>query len=245
MIDVVLVHAFPFDARLWSRQQAAAPEGVRVHAFDLPGFGASLESEPCTSIDAMADAVHSSVRSLGLDRFVLGGMSMGGYVALAYCRRHGADGQLRGLVLADTRAEADDETARRGRDDTLRLVREQGLRAFADRQVPKLLAPDAPPERRELVRAWIECQDPEAVVAATLALRDREDSTPMLPHLRLPTLVVGGTEDVLTPPDGMRAMAERIPQAQWAPIAGAGHLSNLDQPETFNRVLFHFLRGLA
>lgn len=245
MIDVVLVHAFPFDARLWSRQQAAAPEGVRVHAFDLPGFGASLESEPCTSVDAMADAVFAAVSSFGLDRFVLGGMSMGGYVALAYWRRHGADGRLRGLVLANTRAEADDDAARQGRDDTLRLVREQGLSAFADRQLPKLLAPDAPPERRDLVRGWIESQSPEAVVAATLALRDRPDSTSQLPHLHLPTLVIGGTEDVLTPPEGMRAMAEQLPQARWAPIAGAGHLSNLDQPEAFNRVLFHFVREIA
>jgi len=236
MTDLVLLHPFPFDGRYWEGLRPYLPPTVRLHAPDLPGFGANA-APPCETIDAMADFVRGWVDAAGLDRFVLGGLSMGGYVTLAYWRRH-PDRRPAALVLADTRAEADTDPARRLRDLTAAQVRVEGtLVPYSERAAPGLVSPDAPPGVMSRALGLICSQRVETVAVTCGALRDRQDERDTLRTIDVPTLVVAGTADVITPVDGMRPMAASIAGAQLVELEGAGHLSSLEQPEPFASAL--------
>jgi pimeloyl-ACP methyl ester carboxylesterase len=243
MLDLVLIHAFPFDRRLWDPQRERLSRVATLHTPDLRGFGDD-RAPPATSIDAMADAVRAWLDAKQLTRFVLGGLSMGGYVTLAYARRHAGERPPHALVLADTKADADGPDARLAREDTARLVLAEGLGAYADRMLPKLLSPRAPPSVVAEARRLIEAQRPQTVAAAALAMRDRPDATALLRTLALPVLVLAGEEDVLTPPAAMAGLANALPNATFARIPGAGHLANLEQPATFDDALQRFLARL-
>jgi pimeloyl-ACP methyl ester carboxylesterase len=242
MTDLVLIHGFSLDARMWS-DLAGRLEGVaRVHAVDLPGCGASREP-PARTVDAMADAVRRSIDALGLTRFALGGLSMGGYVALAYWRRH-APARPSQFLLFDTRAEADTEEARRQRDATAEAVlRELELGPFAARMLPRLLASGASATVRDDVRRMIESQQAATVAACARAMRDRADATDVLPTIDVPTLVVCGAEDVMTPPEGMQRLAAAIPGARFALVPRAGHLAPMEEPAACAGLVRRFLAG--
>ena len=170
---------------------------------------------------------------------------MGGYAALAFARKY--PDRLRGLVLADTKAEADTAEAKAGRDKMIALVRENTAAAVVEQMLPKLLGeftranrPDVVAEVRRIGSA----QSVDGVAAALAALRDRPDATPTLPNIRVPTLVVVGAEDTLTPPDGAKKMADAIPDAKLVVIPTAGHLSNLECPAEFTTAVRMFLASL-
>lgn len=242
MLDVVLVHAFPLDARLWSDLVERPPPGTRVHAPDLPGFGANREA-PVDSIDAMADAVEAFVRARGLASFVLGGLSMGGYVALSYLRRHPQN--VRALVLADTRADADSPDAQAARDETLALLARDGTAPVITKLLSRMFAEPVPPAVLAAARRLMQAQPVATVAAATRALRSRPDATDLLAQIGLPTLVLCGDHDVVTPPALMQAMAARLRHARYAELPNAGHLAILQSPEAFRRELEPFLAGLT
>jgi 3-oxoadipate enol-lactonase len=242
MLDVVFLHAYALDSRMWNPQLSAAPLEWGLHALNLPGFGEPATEALSTSMEVIADAIHEETRHLR--RFVLCGISMGGYAAFAYWRRYGHEGRLAGLVLADTRADAETAEGKATRDDTVRLLQRQGLPALADRLVPRLLTGKASPEAQASVRELMLAQSTKAVIAATVALRDRPDSTDLLPTMQLPVLLLGGEKDTLTPPPVLQAMAARLPRASYISIPEAGHLANIEQPALFNRALFGFLRSL-
>ncbi len=242
MIDLVLVHAFPFDSRLFAEAVPGLAGAARVHTPDLPGYGASPE-QPVDSIDTMADHLRRYVEARGLTRFVLGGLSMGGYVAFAYWRRHARERRPAGLVFADTRAEADGPEQKRARDEVARTVlEEKSLAPYATRALPSLLAPGAPPEVVACARRLIEAQSPKAVAAGARALRDRPNSVALLPGMEVPALVVCGEADVLTSPGPMQDLASRLKDARYVGIAGAGHLPALEKPEAFAAALAAFLK---
>lgn len=246
MTDVVLVHAFPLDARMWEPQLAtAAAAGIRLHVLDLPGFGSSAGAALPPTLDDHADAVQAFTRARGLARFVLGGVSMGGYVAFAYLRRWGGEGRVSGLVLSNTRAEADAPEAKPGRDEMAAVARTQGMSAVADRMLPRLVRSDAPPELKSRLRAIMESQSPQATAAAVLAMRDRRDSSDLLSSIAVPTLCVAGAGDVITPPDVLRGLAARIPHARFVTIEGTAHLPNLEAPAAFDAAFHSFVRALA
>lgn len=245
MIDVVWVHGLGLDRRMWDGLSPGLAGVARVHAEDLPGFGDS-RLPPLRTVDAMADAVRAQVDRLGGARFVLGGLSMGGYVVLAYLRRHGAERPPAGLVLFDTRAEADGPEARRGRDETAALIRAEGdLEAYALRMMPRLVSPAAAPRASMAVRSMIAAQPVESVAVASLALRDRADSTAVLGAIRVPTLVACGEDDAITPPEGMRALAAAIPGARFALVAGAGHVAPMERPGECSALVRDFLSGAS
>jgi pimeloyl-ACP methyl ester carboxylesterase len=227
---LVLLHAFPLDRRLWS---GLAVPGRMLILPDLRGFGESPLFHAFTIAD-LADDVASLLDALGLGRAAIGGMSWGGYVALAFARRH--RGRLDGLVLADTKAGPDTAEARQGRDEAIALVRTQGVPAYLEKQLPKLLSPTAPDPVRK--QAWaMGNQRAEAVIAGLEALRDRPDRRPELPDIRCPTVILVGAEDSLTPPAEARAMAAAIAGARVVELPGAGHLANLEAPEAFAAAL--------
>jgi 3-oxoadipate enol-lactonase len=237
-IPIVLLHAFPLDRRLFTdTAQRLAPK-VRIIVPDLRGFGASELGGSYTIAD-LADDVAALLDALGHPRAVIGGLSMGGYVALAFAARHA--GRLAGLVLADTRAGADSPEARAGRDEAIALVREHGVAAYVDKQLPRLLGPKASESVRAQVRSLGLQQRPEAVMAGLEALRDRPDRQGELGAISCPALVIVGADDVITPPAEVASMATTIPGAVLAEIPDAGHLANLQAPAPFAQAIIGFL----
>jgi len=222
---LVLLHAFPFDRRLW---EGLAVPGRMLILPDLRGFGES-PLRPFVIAD-LADDVASLLDALELPGAAIGGLSWGGYVALAFARRH--RGRTQGLLLADTKAGPDTPEARQGRGEAIELVRAQGVAAYLEKQLPRLLSPTASASVRDRARA-LGNQRAEAVITGLEALRDRPDRRPELPAIECPTVIVVGSADGLTPPDEARAMAQAIPRARLVEIPGAGHLANLEAPEAF------------
>ncbi|HEX6261499.1 MAG TPA: alpha/beta fold hydrolase [Actinomycetota bacterium] len=230
MTDLVLIHAFPVDAAMWQRQVADLAGEARTLAPHLPGFGGEdLPSGPLT-VSRMADAVAAAMDRVGIDRAVIGGCSMGGYAAFEMWRRH--RDRVAGLLLVDTRAEPDDEEGRAKRRDLAERVREGGSGVMVD-SPPPLLSAGASDALWEGVKGWIARQPGEAIALASLGMAERPDSRPDLPGINVPTTVVVGSEDTLTPPAMSEAMAAAIPDAELVVLDGAGHLSNLEDPEGF------------
>lgn len=241
--DLVLVHGFSLDGRMWAPLAKALAPMVRVHAIDLPGCGAS-EDPPADSMDGMADAVQAFVTSRGMTRFSIGGLSMGGYVVLAWWRRHAAKVRPERLLLMHTRAAADSSDVRRQRDETARAVRKEGtLSLFADRMVPRLLSSQTPESVRAEVRRIIVEQRVETIAASSLAMRDRADATPILSSIDVPTLLLGGEEDTLTPPAEMASWGRAIPNAELTILRGAGHVSPMERPVECARELVRLLEA--
>jgi len=223
---------------MWSGTAQALAGHCRVIVPDLPGFGESALGNADRSIAGMADDVAALLDSLGIARSVVGGLSMGGYVALAFAARHCA--RLEGLILADTRATADSAVARAGRADALTLVEKQGVAALVERQLTALLSPTASESVREQVRG-LGKQIPEGVLAGIRALRDRPDRQAELASIACPTLVIVGREDTISSPAEMAGIASAIPGARLVEIVGAGHLSNLENPHDFVAALKEFI----
>jgi pimeloyl-ACP methyl ester carboxylesterase len=244
---VLFVHAFPLSARMWEPQIAALSGDRRVVALDLSGFGdAEVPAERSAySIDAYADEVAGLVRALGVDRVVLAGLSLGGYVALAVVRRHPEI--LAGLVLADTRAEADSSEAKSRRSDQqVFLGARKDVVPLVDGLLESLLSKRAPAaeEATERAGALMRSTDADGWIGALEAMKQRPDATPVLAGIAVPTLVMVGEDDELTPPSVAEAMAGAIPGARLVVVPAAGHLANLDNPEAFNRALGDFLSAL-
>lgn len=243
---LVLVHAFPLAATMWEPQLRAAPEGWRVLAPDLRGFGGSTDAEVSNpSIADYAVDVIDLLRELDLSRAVVAGLSLGGYVSFALLRQ--APELVRALVLADTRAAGDTPEGRANRRGTLALVDREGSSGIAREMPLKLLGATTREHRPDLeatVRRIIKQQSPSAIRGAVVRLIDRPDSTALLGTIRVPCLVIVGDEDVVTPPDEARRMADAIPSAELTVIAGAGHLSSLEQPVAFGSAVAAFLSRL-
>jgi pimeloyl-ACP methyl ester carboxylesterase len=239
---VVLLHGFPFDARLWDPQFDALAGRFRLLAPDLRGFGGSeLPPRPYTLAN-LADDVAELLDALAIERVVIGGLSMGGYIAFEFFRRHRA--RIAALLLADTRPEPDGEEARANRRQMAGRARERGTAAIVEELIPKLLAPATRAGRPAIersLRAMMESAAPAAIAAALAAMAERADSAPLLPAIDVPALVIGGEHDVMTPPDAIRGWAARLPDARCHIIPAAGHVPNLERPDEFNALLERFL----
>jgi pimeloyl-ACP methyl ester carboxylesterase len=239
---VVLLHAFPLARAMWRPQVEALAGACRLILPDLPGFGDSpLGSAP--SVETMADAVAELLDAKGIrEPVILGGLSMGGYVAFAFVRQHA--GRLRGLILADTRAEPDDETAKANRDKMIGFASTNPASAVIEQMLPRLLGQRTMKENSAVVdevRRIGSAQRPAGIIAALQGLRNRPDSTPTLAQVAVPALVIVGEDDVLTPPALSKDMAARLARSTLVVIEKAGHLSNLEQPAAFNAAVKVFL----
>lgn len=240
---LVLVHAFPVGVRLFEPQRHAFP-GWRLIAPALPGFdGTDLLERPST--DEYARNLLALLDELRIDRAVFGGVSLGGYLTFAVLRR--AAHRVAGVILADTRSEADGDAARPGRERLMQIARESGPAAVATDMVPKLLGRTSQDSRPDLVahvRNLIEGQTRDGIAAAIHVLMERPDSTPLLSGINVPALVIVGAEDVLTPPPEMERMAAAIPGAEFVRIQDAGHLANLENAAAFNAAVRTFLEPI-
>lgn len=242
---VVLLHGFPHDRRLWAPQLRGLSQGWRGIAPDLRGLGESDGRGPYT-VDRYADDVAALLDALDIDRAVVGGLSMGGYITFAFWRRH--PDRARALILANTRAAADDEEARARRHAMIVLARTEGARAVADRMIEGSVGKTTRERLPELVRtvhAMFAAAPVEGIVGALEAMLARPDSTATLSTIRVPTLIVAGDEDAVVPRREAEAMHAAIPGSRLEVIRGAGHVSNAERPAAFNAVLSEFLRSLA
>lgn len=240
---LVLLHAFPLHAGMWAPQVEALSTRVRVVAPDLAGFGGSdVPDDPdAYSVEAWADSVAGLADHLGLGRIVLGGLSMGGYAAFSFLRRHRA--RLAGLVLADTRPGPDTPEASDRRSAQQRQVAGEGTAALIDTLVEGLLSEHTRLRRPEVVETVRGLMDNAAAgyVGALEAMKRRPDSTPELAGIDVPTLVVVGGDDRMSPPDVARDMHAAIPGAELGVLPGAGHLSNLEAADAFNAAVMGLL----
>lgn len=244
---IVLLHAFPLTSRMWAPQLAELPQGWRGLAPDLRGFGASSgNAAPARHVRDHALDVLGLIDALECGPVVLVGLSMGGYVAFECWRQRSS--AVRGLVLADTRADADTEEAR-----TRRLALQQGAAAEGTGAVIDAMLPG-------LLGATTQAQDPHVavqvrhvamenetrgIIDALEALRTRPDSRPDLATITCPVLVIVGAEDTITPPAVARTMADAVPDGRYVELPAAGHLSNVEQPHAFTAALHEWLGRLS
>jgi 3-oxoadipate enol-lactonase len=241
---VVLLHAFPLSRSMWGEQAEELSTTWRVITPDLRGQGETSAAGPAT-MEEMAEDVAALLDELNVRRAVVGGLSMGGYVVLALLRAHPE--RVGALVLADTRAQADTDDARRTREETARRALAEGMEPIADAVLPKLLAPATREHRPDVVarvREMILGTKPEGAAAALRGMALRRDQTDLLEAVNVPTLIVVGSEDVITPPSDAEATRAKIKGSRLVKIEGAGHVSNVERPGEFSRALAEFLGGL-
>ena len=245
-LPVLLIHGFPLNRKMWQPQvETLARSGYRVICPDLMGFG---ESRPCrqpVTMSLYADALITLLDSLDIDKAVIGGMSMGGYVLFNLVERYPE--RMLGVMFLVTRAAADDAAAREKRTMLAAEVEDGNLGAVPDAFVRVLFAPQTPQEKPQLVsevRRWMESTSAQGAVAGLLAMRDRADYIERLDKLNLPALVIGAELDLAVPPEHAQILAGGLPDAKLIIIPGAGHMVNLEQPVTFNQALLEFLTRL-
>jgi pimeloyl-ACP methyl ester carboxylesterase len=242
---IVFLHGFPHRRSLWAPQLGALVDRARCIAPDLRGFGESQALAPY-SMDRYADDVVELLDHLRLERAVVCGISMGGYVAFALWRRHPA--RVRGLVLMDTRSGVDSPEAVLKRRDMIALARQRGSGAVADAMITGMVGRSTRekcPEVVDAVHSMLESAPVEGVVGALEAMISRADSTPTLGTIDVPTLIVVGEEDALTPAKESRAMHDAIPGSTLEVIARAGHVANVERSAAVNHVLSEFMAALS
>ena len=244
---VLFVHGFPFDSSMWEPQLAALPDGWRGIAPDLTGFGGSAgAADDVYSMDLFAGELISLLDDLGIERAVVCGLSMGGYIAMAMWRLH--PDRVRALVLCDTRAGADSEEARRGRGILAAKVEREGPQAVVDAMLPKLVSArtrDAKPDVVAHLRQMMLGGPPKSIIRSLHGLAARPDSVHTLEGVTVPALVIVGAEDAITPPAESGLIHERVHGSRLVEIADAGHVGNLENPDAFNTALYGFLEELT
>ena len=239
---LVLLHGFPLDHSMWAHQIARFQTTHRVLAIDLRGFGQSPPRNATVSMDDFADDVAAILKKLEVPQVVLCGLSMGGYIAFAFQERHRQ--LLKGLILCDTRAVADAPEAAKARRLTAERVLKEGTPFLADSMLPKLFAVKTAltqPEIVEQTRKVIEAPNPAGVAAAARGMATRKDFSNDLPQIEVPTLVIVGEHDAISPAAEMTSIANRMPNAELQVIPGAGHMAPLETPAAVNAAIEAFL----
>ncbi|MFN2465370.1 MAG: alpha/beta fold hydrolase [Candidatus Dormibacteria bacterium] len=240
---LLLVHGFPLDSRMWRHQAEALSDSFQVLTPDLPGHGVNATGQPAADVDAMARFLAAQMDDAGVERVHLAGFSMGGYVCFAFMHHFGH--RVLSLALVDTRATADTEAGREARGAMAAQLRSDGARAAADAMLPPMFTAAVPEPVRGEAERWMLDQAAETLVADVGAMRDRPDSTTILPGISVPTLVLVGDQDPISPPADAGDMAAAIRGARLVTISDAAHLTPVEQPEQVTGALRAFLTALG
>jgi len=239
---IVLIHGYPFNRALWTEQLPALSNDHRIIAPDLRGFGDSDASQDTSTMNQLATDVAALMDHLEIPSATIGGLSMGGYVALAFYKQFHS--RVRALVLADTRAQADTEEGKQTRAQQAEKALSEGMAGIADAMLPKLLTPETVSKRPEIVkfvRDMMLQAKPEGAAAALRGMAEREDQTELLAKIMVPTLILVGAEDAITPVADSEKMHHAIDSSRMVILDHAGHVSNLERTQQFNDELLHFL----
>ena len=243
---VVLLHGYPFNRSLWTEQVSALSNCYRVITPDLRGLGESDSTSGAATMNRMAQDVAELLDQLEISRAVVGGLSMGGYVALAFYKQFPS--RVRALVLADTRAQADSEEGKQTRFQQAEKALAEGMAGIADSMLQKLLTPETVSKRPELVKRVRDMMlktKPEGAAGALLGMAERDDQTPLLSQISCPALILVGREDPITPVQDSEKMQREIAGSRLVVIDNAAHVSNLERTEQFNDELVQFLNSLS
>jgi len=241
---VIFLHAFPLNRAMWEGLIKALlnEQKFRLVSLDWRGFGESDITTDLSTMDMFADDVAGLMDALGMEQAVICGLSMGGYAAFALLRKY--PHRIKALVLADTRPDGDTEEGKANREKLARLAEVEGNEAIADLQLPRLIAENTRQQHPEVelrIRQMINAATQSGIAAAARGMALRADATELLAAITCPTLVLVGEQDALIPPSVAQEYASRIPEAQFAVIPHAGHLSSLEQPGTFLTMIRNFL----
>ncbi len=242
---VVFIHGFPFSQAMWNPQVDLLSKTYRVITYDVRGHGESDIGDGQYMIEFFVDDFIGLLDHRKINKAVVCGLSMGGYIALRAIERNPE--RFRALILCDTRSEADPSEGRLKRAASIKTVKAQGVKVFAEGFVKAVCAPQTFQTKPDVVRfiqEIIEKTSPIGICGTLLALASRTDTTALLPNIKVPTLILVGEHDTLTPPSAAQAMKEKIPNSELQIIANAAHMSNLENPEAFNSKLGKFLERL-
>jgi 3-oxoadipate enol-lactonase len=241
-LPIIFLHAFPLNRTMWAEQEKAFSSQFRVVTIDLRGHGESDAPLWRYTLDQAADEVIGLLDHLSIRQAVFVGLSMGGYILFALYRKY-AD-RVNGLVLADTRAQADTAEGKEARFQMAQTAYQKGPSAIADIMIQKLLSPatvQTNPGLVRHVRAMIEGNQISGIAGDLMAMAERPDSVTLLKHITCPTQIIVGELDLPTPPSDAKLMADQIPNARLAIIPAAAHLSNLEKPDAFNNTVREFI----
>ncbi len=239
---VVLIHAFPFNSRMWEPQIKELSEQFRIITMDLPGFGQSTPTPDILTMESCATIIKALLDHLTIESVTIGGLSMGGYVTMAFARRY--PNMIKKMILADTRASADTEEGQQSREEAAQQVLREGTRAFVENLLLKLLGKTTRSKNPELVshvQSIMMEATPRAIAAALRGMARRPESFDVLETLSIPALVIVGEEDTITPKSDAESMTRHLKDSMLITIGKAGHLSNLEAPSRFNIALKSFL----
>jgi 3-oxoadipate enol-lactonase len=243
-MPVVLLHGYPFDNSMWSGQiEALAAAGFRAIAPDLRGLGETKSSSEVATMDDMARDTAALFDHLGVEQAVICGLSMGGYVAFEFM--HLFPTRVLGLVLAGTRAPADNEQEKAGREQQVQTMLRAGMVPIGIATLPKLLASRTLVEKPDVVkrvRGMITRSDPKGAAAAQRGMAARRDYSEDLPKIEVPTLIIAGREDSIRPIADAEFMHRGIRDSRLEIIEDAAHMTNMEQPEAFNHAVIDFIR---
>jgi pimeloyl-ACP methyl ester carboxylesterase len=244
---VLLIHGFPLNRSMWAAQIDALAGSFRIIAPDLRGYGVSTlgdaDARQGISMERYADDLAELLNAINVrEPVTLVGFSMGGYIAWQFVRKYAA--RVRALVQCDTKAAADTEEARQNRLKMAESIHEWGSARVADTLSPKFFSrrtQESKPEIVAAVRRMIESAPPDAIAAAQRGMAARPDVTSLLPQITVPTLLIGGAEDVISPPEEMRSIAAAMPSARYVEIADAGHMAPMENSDAVNAALLQFI----
>lgn len=235
---LLLIHGFPLSGELYQPQRAVLNNRFRILTPDLRGMGRSDAPNGAYSVETYADDLVALMDHLGIGSAVVAGMSMGGYVLLAMLRRHPE--RVEGAIFIDTKAGADTDEGRAGRRRMAEQARAEGAGAIADVMLPKMLTERTRTEQPELanhLREMMAATPVDGLVGALEALAARPDSSELLPQINVPTLILVGSEDTITPPSEAEKLKAGIPNAQLVVIEGGAHAANIERPNEVNSAI--------
>lgn len=244
-LPVIFIHAFPLNKSMWDEQIEAVGDSYRSIALDLRGHGHSTVAPGPYAMEQMASDIRGLMSALSIEKAVLVGLSMGGYVSFEFYRNY--PDAVRAMVLADTRAGSDTADARERRLRMAEKAEREGAGSIADEMEPIAVGPTTRRERPGVVRrmrGMIEANTPQGIAAAQLGMAERRDSSELLAHIDCPVMVVVGSEDGLTPLAEAEKLRDGIMGSRLEEIEGAGHLSNMERPDRFNEILVEFLGSI-
>ncbi|MEG8946132.1 alpha/beta fold hydrolase [Rosettibacter firmus] len=241
--SIIFVHGFPFDHTMWNNQIEALKDEYYCVAYDVRGLGESYVGDGQYTMEFYVDDLFSIIDELKLQKPVLCGLSMGGYIALRAIERKQEN--FSALILCDTRSEADDNAGKLRRSSNINTINTEGLKKFVENFVPNCFADITIEEEKDLYLSVLNKSfnhNPTGVKGAIIAIMSRTDTTEFLPLIKIPTLILCGSFDKLTPPDVMRKMSEKIPDSEFAIIPRAGHMSPIENPGAVNDLIKGFLK---
>lgn len=242
---IIFIHGFPFNKTMWTNQISVFSEIYRVVAYDVRGHGKSETGAADFSIELFVKDLIIAMDTLQIDKAILCGLSMGGYIALNAIENYPE--RFDGLILCDTNCTADTQEVQEKRLNTIESIKQNGVEKFADELIGNLLAPQTLVNQNEVVaavREMIVKTSPDSLYKTLTAFTWRSETCSKLHEIKVPVLIIVGKEDKITPPEAARLMHEKIHDSVLSIIEHAGHLSNLENPDQFNSQLSGFLASV-